>query len=68
MRELATIQQIKEIHPIKDADFVELARIMGWQCVVKKGEFKLGDYGVYFEIDSFLPLEERCTWQIPKWA
>jgi len=59
MRELATVQQIKAIHPIKDADFVELAQVMGWQCVVKKGEFQLGDYGVYFEIDSYLPLEGR---------
>jgi RNA ligase (TIGR02306 family) len=32
---------------------------MGWQCVVKKGEFLEGDLGVYFEVDSFLPVEER---------
>jgi RNA ligase (TIGR02306 family) len=32
---------------------------MGWQCVVKKGEFKAGDLGVYFEVDSFLPEEGR---------
>jgi RNA ligase (TIGR02306 family) len=32
---------------------------MGWQCVVKKGEFKAGDRGVYFEVDSFLPVEPR---------
>jgi RNA ligase (TIGR02306 family) len=32
---------------------------MGWQCVVKRGEFKVGDPVVYFEVDSFLPEEER---------
>jgi RNA ligase (TIGR02306 family) len=32
---------------------------MGWQCVVKKGEFKEGDLGVYFEVDSFLPVDPR---------
>lgn len=59
MRQLATTQRIKSIEPIEGADFLELAHIMGWQCVVKKGEFKQGDWGVYFEIDSFLPLDER---------
>jgi RNA ligase (TIGR02306 family) len=32
---------------------------MGWQCVVKKGEFKPGDLAVYFEVDSFLPEDAR---------
>jgi RNA ligase (TIGR02306 family) len=32
---------------------------MGWQCVVKKGEFKEGELGVYYEVDSFLPVDER---------
>jgi len=59
MRSLVTIQRVKAISGIADSDFLELAHIMGWQCVVKKGEFKEGDLGVYFEVDSFLPLEER---------
>ena len=59
MRQLATIQQIKSIEPIENSDFLELAHVMGWQCVVKKGGFRPGDRGVYFEVDSFLPLEER---------
>jgi RNA ligase (TIGR02306 family) len=32
---------------------------MGWKCVVKKGEFHPGDRAVYFEVDSFLPEQER---------
>jgi RNA ligase (TIGR02306 family) len=59
MRQLATIQQIKELSPIAESDFLELARIMGWQCVVKKSEFKPDEMGVYFEIDSYLPVESR---------
>jgi len=56
MRKLASIRKIKEIKEHKNADALELAIVDGWQCVVKKGEFKPGDVGVYFEIDSFLPL------------
>jgi len=59
MRSLVTIQRVKQITAIADSDFLELAHIMGWQCVVKKGEFKAGDLGVYYEVDSFLPLDER---------
>jgi len=59
MRSLVTIQKVKAISSIADSDFLELAHVMGWQCVVKKGEFREGDSGVYFEVDSFLPVEER---------
>jgi len=59
MRSLVTIQKVKEIGDIADSDFLELAHVMGWQCVVKKGEFKAGDLGVYYEVDSFLPFQDR---------
>lgn len=54
-RALASVRRVTEILPIKKADRLELAMIGGWRCVVGKGEFKAGDLGVYFEIDSFLP-------------
>jgi RNA ligase (TIGR02306 family) len=59
MRTLATIQRVKKISAIPESDFLEIAHIMGWQCVVKKGEFREGELGVYFEVDSFLPIDPR---------
>lgn len=59
MRKLATIEKILGLQPIKDADRIEVATIRGWEVVVKKGEFEIGDKCVYFEIDSFLPIEDR---------
>ena len=56
MRKLATIRKIHTIEAIPGADLIEIAKVDGWQCVVKKSEFKIGDLGVYFEIDSFLPV------------
>jgi len=56
MRELVTIRKIADLVPIEGADAIELAKIDGWQCVVKIGEFKVGDPCLYFEIDSFIPL------------
>lgn len=59
-RKLATIQRVNKITPIENADFIELAHVLGWQCIVaKREEVKEGDLVVYFEIDSLLP-EEEC--------
>ena len=55
-RKLASIQKIWKIEPIEGADRIELAHVLGWQCVVNKGKFNVGDNAVYFEIDSFLPI------------
>ncbi len=56
-RKLASIQSIKAIEPIPGADAIERATVLGWQCVVKKGEFKPGDHVVYCEVDSLLPVK-----------
>lgn len=53
-RELAYLVKVDEILPM-NADRLECARVGGWNCVVGKGEFKAGDYAVYFEIDSLIP-------------
>lgn len=55
MRQLATIQEIVEIQPIEGADAIEKVRVKEWWVVAKKGDFKVGDLCVYFEIDSLLP-------------
>jgi len=55
MRKLASVQEIKKIEPIPNADKLELAHILGWKVVVKKGEFGVGDPVVYIEVDSILP-------------
>jgi RNA ligase (TIGR02306 family) len=54
-RKLASIQRVLEILPIPNADTIELARIDGWQCAVKKGEFAPGSLGVFLEIDAVPP-------------
>lgn len=55
MRKLASIQKIKEIEAIEGADAIEKAYVLGWQLVIRKGDFKVGDLCVYCEIDSIMP-------------
>lgn len=57
-RQLVTLREISDIYDHPNADAIELARVDGWQIVVKKGEFSIGDPCVFFEIDSFLPAND----------
>ena len=66
MRKLASIQKIKELHPIEGADMIERATILGWHLVVKKNEFQVGDYCVYCEIDSVFPEEPAFEFLRPR--
>lgn len=56
-RELAYVVTINEIRPIAGKDRVECAVIGGWTCMVPKGAFQPGDPGIYFEIDSKVPVD-----------
>lgn len=55
MRQLASIQIVRAVEPVANADAIEKVGILGWWVVVKKGEFKPGDKVIYCEIDSLLP-------------
>ncbi len=52
-RKLASIQEISSITPLNND--LEIAKVLGWQVVIRKNEFKSGEKIVYFEIDTQLP-------------
>ena len=66
-RKLATIARIINVESIEDADNLERVFVRGWQCVAKKGEFKVGDLCIYAEVDSVFPdglsEEKRLEWR-----
>ena len=57
-RELCYVVKIDDIKPIEGRDRVECAVVGGWTVMVRKGQFKPGDLGIYFEIDSQVPAKE----------
>jgi RNA ligase (TIGR02306 family) len=49
---LASIQIITDIRPIEGADRIEAATVLGYQTVIKKGEFRPDDLCVWHEPDT----------------
>lgn len=54
---IVPVTTIEKIEPHTNADALELVQVLGWQLVVRKGEYRVGDKIVYFPIDTVLPLE-----------
>lgn len=55
MRKFVTVQTITSLSPIDGADRIENARVLGWNIVVGKNDFNVGEKVAYFEVDSLLP-------------
>ena len=55
MRKLATIRTISDIQEIPGADNICVAIVDGWEAVIKKNDFLIGDKIVFVEIDSIVP-------------
>lgn len=54
---LASIELISEINPHPNADKLELAKVLGYTCIVEKGKYKAGDAIVLIQPDTVLPDE-----------
>lgn len=59
-RQLATIAEIESFKPIVGADRIRLAlfKDRAWEVIVDLS-YNVGDRGILFEVDSFLPVQPR---------
>jgi RNA ligase (TIGR02306 family) len=64
---IVPVTTIEKIAPHPNADALELAQVLGWQLVVRKGEYVLGDKIAYFPIDTVLPLEVSERFGVTKY-
>ena len=55
MSHLASIQKVIKLTPINGADKIETATVLGWEVVVKKDEYKIGELCAYVQIDTIVP-------------
>jgi RNA ligase (TIGR02306 family) len=52
---LASIETIVTIRPHPNADSLDIAKVLGWEAIVRKGQFAAGDRVVFIPIDTILP-------------
>jgi RNA ligase (TIGR02306 family) len=56
-RTLVSVETITEFIPIDGADQIQLAKVLGWQVVVRIQDFALHDRVLFYRIDGILPKE-----------
>jgi RNA ligase (TIGR02306 family) len=54
---LASIELISEIQPHPNADKLDLAKVLGYICIVERGKYKVNDAVVLIQPDTVLPNE-----------
>jgi RNA ligase (TIGR02306 family) len=54
---IVEIVEVSNLSAIPDSDFLNVAQIGGYQIVVKKSDFKVGDLGLFISVDSVVPEE-----------
>jgi hypothetical protein len=52
---LASVQKVIKLTPIEGADLIETATVLGWEIVIKKGEYQVGALCTYIQIDTIVP-------------
>lgn len=52
---IASIQKIAEVKKHPNADALDIIRVLNYECIVKRNEYKVGDLVVFIEPDTVLP-------------
>jgi len=55
MENLATIQTIIQAEKHPNADSLDIVRVLGYKCIVKRDQWKIGDKVIFIAPDSVLP-------------
>lgn len=64
---IVPVTTIEALQPHPNADRLELAQVLGWQLVVPKDQYQVGQKLVYFPIDTILPLEVSERFSVTKY-
>jgi RNA ligase (TIGR02306 family) len=52
---IVEVCEIKSVEAHPNADRLDIATVKGWNCIVQKGSYSIGDWCVFFPPDSILP-------------
>lgn len=60
MRKLASVCIVDTVTHVENSDFLDVVTLKGkaWRCLIERDTVALGEYVVFFEIDSALPVDD----------
>lgn len=61
------VAPISNLRPHPNADTLDIAQVLGWQVVVKRGQYTEGQLIVYFPPDTLLPKELSDAWGVTEY-
>ncbi len=64
---IVPVATISQVAPHPNADSLDIAQVLGWQVVIKRGSFTEGDKVVYFAPDTVLPRELSDSWGVTQY-
>jgi len=47
--------EINQVKPLKNCDNLEMVQVKGWNCIVRRDSYKVGDLVIYCPPDSIIP-------------
>jgi RNA ligase (TIGR02306 family) len=65
---LATVEKILKIDAHPNADSLEIATVLGYQCIVRKGAHSVGEAIVFIQPDSVLPADREWASEVIKYT
>jgi len=51
---LSSLETIESLEPIENADAIVMATVLGWNIIVKKDEFQIGDRCIHIPVDTII--------------
>lgn len=65
---LATIEKIQDVFDHPNADKLEFVKVLGYNCIVPKGKYTVGDTIVFIQPDTTLPKDEEWAEEYLKYS
>ncbi len=56
---LATIEVIKDVRPHSNADRLDIVQVLGYEAIVGRDQYKVGDSIIFIQPDSILPSDQE---------
>ena len=65
---LATVETISEIWPHPNADALDFARVLGYDCIVQRNAYVVGERIIFIQPDSLLPSDRKWAEAVYKYT